>query len=281
MKLSAKHILTIVLCLLLTTMVILTTMLISRFSGLIQSVVNSDSNTAPTASSVLPTSSELYSEPTVSSLPSESSHAHEFVESKIVPSTCTDYGYTLFKCTGCDEEKTDNLIAPPGHQLGEATIVPATCEEDGYTQQTCSRCKANIRTNIQEASHQFGPWEQANIALGDHLVQQEGRTCSVCHATEWRSEAALEQWVIRHYTLEPQDNYCSYKIVVDLLDKDAKDLVYYIYSALSDQTVAYYYYEGGLQIGYMVDGQPKVHVVTTPGIHIVIHADGRVSYPVM
>lgn len=281
MKLSAKRILFIVLCLLLITVVVLTGVLISRVSGLIQLVMGTEPNTESTIPSVTPTGSEIPSAPTTLPTTSENSHTHEFAEFKIVAPTCTEFGYTLFKCTGCDEEKTDNLVDPPGHQLGSATVIPATCEQDGYTQQFCSRCKEYVRTNIQKASHQFSQWEQANVTLGTHLVQQEGRTCSVCNAIEWRSEAAPEQWVLRRYPLESQSDYYCYKIVVDLSDKDAKDPVYYIYSALSNQTAAYFYDENGLQIGYMVDGQPKIHVVTTPGSHIVIHADGRVAYPVL
>lgn len=281
MKLSAKQILFVVLCLLLITVVVLSGVLVSRLSGLVQLAFGPGPGTEPTVPSVTPTGSEIASAPTTLPTVAEDSHAHQLTAAKVVPPTCTDFGYTLLKCTGCDKEETDHLVSPLGHQLGQATVVPATCEEDGYTQQTCSRCKENIRSNIQEASHQFSQWEQANVELGTHLVQQEGRNCSVCHATEWRSNAALEQWVIRCYFLEPQADFSCYKIVVDLSDEDEDDPVYYIYSALADQTAAYYYYEGGLQIGYMVDGQPKIHVVTTPGSHIVIHTDGRVAYPIL
>ena len=282
MKLSAKHILFIILVLLLITAVILTAVLVSRVSGLMQLAMGPGDSTKPTApSSVTPSGSEIASTPTTLPTIPEDSHTHQLVEVKVVLPTCTDFGYTLLKCTGCDESKEDNLISPLGHQLGAATIVPVTCEQDGYTQQTCSRCNENIRTNIQEASHQFSQWEQANVQLGEHLVQQEGRSCSVCHATEWRSEAALGQWVIRCYSLEPQTDFSCYKIVVDLLGEDEDDPVYYIYSALADQTAAYFYSESGLQIGYMANEQPKIHIATTPGSHIVIHTDGRVAYPVL
>ena len=66
---------------------------------------------------------------------------HELIESKVVLPTCTERGYTIYKCKadGCTyEEKRDETDAL-GHELKEVSMQEATADKPGVITYKCQR----------------------------------------------------------------------------------------------------------------------------------------------
>lgn len=72
--------------------------------------------------------------------PTETEHKHKYSASKTVAPTCTDQGYTVYKCSCGDSYKGDKKDAT-GHSWGEWTVTKeATTEAEGSKERTCSAC---------------------------------------------------------------------------------------------------------------------------------------------
>ena len=66
---------------------------------------------------------------------------HELVESKVILPTCTEKGYSLYKCKvdGCTYEEKRDETAPLGHDLKEVSIQEATADKPGVITYKCQR----------------------------------------------------------------------------------------------------------------------------------------------
>ena len=66
---------------------------------------------------------------------------HELIESKIVLPTCTERGYTIYKCKvdGCTYEEKRDETAALGHELKEVSIQEATADKPGVITYKCQR----------------------------------------------------------------------------------------------------------------------------------------------
>lgn len=64
---------------------------------------------------------------------------HYFVKGETVPPTCSEQGYTEYKCSQCGESKKDDYTEANGHSY-KMTTKPATCTEMGETVYTCEVC---------------------------------------------------------------------------------------------------------------------------------------------
>ncbi|MBQ9806745.1 MAG: hypothetical protein IJW49_09615 [Clostridia bacterium] len=58
----------------------------------------------------------------------------------VVAPTCTDYGYTAWKCTRCDHTEERSIEDALGHDYDDGQIVYPTCTTPGYTVYTCEVC---------------------------------------------------------------------------------------------------------------------------------------------
>ena len=58
---------------------------------------------------------------------------HELIESKVVLPTCTERGYTIYKCKadGCTYEEKRDETAALGHELKEVSMQEATADKPG------------------------------------------------------------------------------------------------------------------------------------------------------
>lgn len=159
---NLKRILFIIMCVLLALTIILTAVVISRVSGMLQggkpSVTVTEGNTgdptgeAPTGDAQQPTGGEAPTGET----PTEGNHEHNMVKYSVNYPGCTQYGWTVFKCS-CGKTSTGEFKDPLGHSYGTGTTVAATCTEGGYTSYTCSRC-SHVDDNFnrtQPLGHDF------------------------------------------------------------------------------------------------------------------------------
>ena len=78
------------------------------------------------------------------------------------PATCTSTGVMTFKCTACDEEKTE-VITALGHDYSTEFTVDqeATCTTDGSKSKHCSRCNSvTEETTIDALGH---AWDEGTV----------------------------------------------------------------------------------------------------------------------
>lgn len=67
-------------------------------------------------------------------------HQYE-IESKL-EATCTDEGYTLYRCPKCNDDKRDNPVAALGHDFKKISSKDATVESKGEIVYECFICDA-------------------------------------------------------------------------------------------------------------------------------------------
>lgn len=77
----------------------------------------------------------------------EASEHHQFDQVvKTVPATCTEKGYTVYKCAYCTKTETREYTGPLGHQWGDWVHVDGTEKEASQHQQVCKRCNEKGNT---------------------------------------------------------------------------------------------------------------------------------------
>ena len=107
-------------------------------------------------------------------------HNFEFVSE--TPATCTENGEKLYKCTRCDETKTEATDAL-GHDFELVSETPATCTENGEKLYKCTRCDETKTEVINATGHVFGEW----VTVKEPTATEDGlarRTCLKCDASE-------------------------------------------------------------------------------------------------
>lgn len=74
---------------------------------------------------------------------------HTYVVKSVVPPTCTEQGYTVYQCSVCGVDKTDDYTEAAGHTYGEWTVTQAaTANSDGKRERLCSVCGAKDEETI-------------------------------------------------------------------------------------------------------------------------------------
>ena len=72
-------------------------------------------------------------------------HKHKWKKEKTVAPTCTEQGYTVYKCEynifgiGCTETKKDDFVSALGHDMSDWIVVKATCTTAGEKYKACQR----------------------------------------------------------------------------------------------------------------------------------------------
>jgi hypothetical protein len=103
---------------------------------------------------------------------------HSFIAIKTVPATCTEPGYTNYKCK-CGETKTETLFELADHQYKAKTTAP-TCTARGYTTHTCSVCGDYYIDSYVNAKGHTEVAIPAVAATCKDTGLTEGKKCSVC-----------------------------------------------------------------------------------------------------
>lgn len=115
---------------------------------------------------------------------------HYYARYSMVAPTCTQKGYTIYKCTGCGDSYNGDYTEAKGHDY-ESKIVKPTCTAQGYTRYTCKTCGNTYTDNFVEAEgHRYDEWitvkEPTCVDLG-----KDERTCSVCSYVDERDKDSL------------------------------------------------------------------------------------------
>ena len=84
-----------------------------------------------------------------------SAPGHNYVITVTNP-TCTEKGYTTYKCSACEDSYVDNYIDATGHDLDDwTTLVPATCTKDGEERRDCKSCEHYETQTIKAIGHDY------------------------------------------------------------------------------------------------------------------------------
>lgn len=92
-------------------------------------------------------------------------HKHSWKKEKTVAPTCTEQGYTLYKCAynlfgvGCTATKKDDFVPALDHNMSDWIVVEATCTTAGEKYQVCQRSGCNHKV-VEEG------YAEAHPALG-------------------------------------------------------------------------------------------------------------------
>ena len=76
-------------------------------------------------------------------------HKHSWKKEKTVAPTCTEQGYTVYKCAynlfgvGCTATKKDDYVPALDHNMSDWIVVEATCTTAGEKYQVCQRSGCN------------------------------------------------------------------------------------------------------------------------------------------
>ncbi len=105
---------------------------------------------------------------------------HEHNVPQVTDPTCTEKGYTLYKCSRCEDvdPTKQNEVAALGHSDVDTIVLP-TCVEKGYTLHKCSVCgneERDSETAINPNNHNWSEWQFNNNATCEKNGT-ETRTC--------------------------------------------------------------------------------------------------------
>ena len=105
---------------------------------------------------------------------SENSEHHDFEVVRTVPATCTEQGYTVYKCAYCTKTETREYTGPLGHQWGDWVHVDGTEKENSQHQQVCKRCnKKGATENCKFKSESTGTGTKYTCTVCGHSYTDE------------------------------------------------------------------------------------------------------------
>ena len=160
------------------------------------------------------------------------SHKHDYTKTVTKP-TCTDKGYTTYKCA-CGDSYTDNEVAAAGHNYKTEVVAPSTSAQ-GYTLHTCSACghsykdsyteKLPVETQPEQPKETEPPVPEETEPVGcqhswqkiDHpeVGHEEGRCVCVCgyrcaSNAEWTAHVksySMEDALLYHTSFASSTDY--------------------------------------------------------------------------
>lgn len=113
---------------------------------------------------------------------------HAYVKD-VTKATCEKDGYTIYTCSACGDSYKGDEIRATGHDYADTVIAP-TCDKEGFTIHTCENCGASYEDSVVKATgHRWGGWQVAEVAT----CVKEGvceRVCSGCDKVETKKVAA-------------------------------------------------------------------------------------------
>ena len=138
-------------------------------------------------------------------------HKHKWKKEKTVAPTCTEQGYTLYKCEynlfgiGCTATKKDNYVPALGHDMSDWIVVEATCTTAGEKYQACKRSGCNhkvVEEGYAEAHPALGhDFEGAEWVVEAPTCTTPGKRYQVCKRDGCNAENVDETYAKEHPAL--------------------------------------------------------------------------------
>ena len=108
-------------------------------------------------------------------------HKHKWKKEKTVAPTCTEQGYTLYKCEynlfgiGCTATKKDNHVPALDHNMSDWIVVEATCTTAGEKYKVCQRSGCNHKV-VEEGYAEAHPALDHDFEGAEWVI--EAPTCT-------------------------------------------------------------------------------------------------------
>lgn len=138
-------------------------------------------------------------------------HKHKWKKEKTVAPTCTEQGYTLYKCEynlfgiGCTATKKDDYVPALGHDMSDWIVVEATCTTAGEKYQACKRSGCNhkvVEEGYAEAHPALGhDFEGAEWVVEAPTCATPGKRYQVCKRDGCNAENVDETYAKEHPAL--------------------------------------------------------------------------------
>ncbi|MCI5592605.1 MAG: dockerin type I repeat-containing protein [Ruminococcus sp.] len=106
---------------------------------------------------------------------------HKYVKLSVTDPTCTEKGYTTYKCSDCGDTYKADFVDALGHDYNTSGKVEPTCTEKGYDMHVCSRCGDIYKDNFVDALGHTVVVDPAVAPDCTHTGLTEGSHCSVCN----------------------------------------------------------------------------------------------------
>lgn len=117
-------------------------------------------------------------------------HKHKWKKEKTVAPTCTEQGYTVYKCEynifgiGCTATKKDDFKPALGHDMSDWIVVAATCTTAGEKYKACQRSGCNYKV-VEEGYAEVHPvlghdFEGAEWVIEAPTCTTPGQRYQVC-----------------------------------------------------------------------------------------------------
>ena len=138
-------------------------------------------------------------------------HKHKWKKEKTVAPTCTEQGYTLYKCEynlfgiGCTATKKDDYVPALGHDMSDWIVVEATCTTAGEKYQACKRSGCNhkvVEEGYAEAHPALGhDFEGAEWVVEAPTCTTPGQRYQVCKRDGCNQKNIDEAYAAEHPAL--------------------------------------------------------------------------------
>lgn len=138
-------------------------------------------------------------------------HKHKWKKEKTVAPTCTEQGYTLYKCEynlfgiGCTATKKDDYVPALGHDMSDWIVVEAACTTAGEKYQACKRSGCNhkvVEEGYAEAHPALGhDFEGAEWVVEAPTCTTPGKRYQVCKRDGCNAENVDETYAKEHPAL--------------------------------------------------------------------------------
>lgn len=108
-------------------------------------------------------------------------HRHKWKKEKTVAPTCTEQGYTLYKCEynlfgiGCTATKKDDYVPALDHNMSDWIVVEATCTTAGEKYKVCQRSGCNHKV-VEEGYAEAHPALDHDFEGAEWVI--EAPTCT-------------------------------------------------------------------------------------------------------
>lgn len=108
-------------------------------------------------------------------------HKHKWKKEKTVAPTCTEQGYTLYKCeynlfgVGCTATKKDDFVPALDHNMSDWIVVEATCTTAGEKYKVCQRSGCNHKV-VEEGYAEAHPALDHDFEGAEWVI--EAPTCT-------------------------------------------------------------------------------------------------------
>lgn len=138
-------------------------------------------------------------------------HKHKWKKEKTVAPTCTEQGYTLYKCEynlfgiGCTATKKDDYVPALDHNMSDWIVVEATCTTAGEKYKVCQRSGCNhkvVEEGYAEAHPALGhDFEGAEWVIEAPTCTTPGQRYQVCKRDGCNEKNVDETYAAEHPAL--------------------------------------------------------------------------------